>query len=162
MESFKQNLKIKTVNGKTGVFSLVHIPADTVVFEFTGNILQLSDIPNPLIPENDHYLQVDINKYIGPSGDFDDVFNHSCDPNCGLRVVGKRALLISIYEIKVGDELTFDYSTSSLETKDTWQLECKCGSWICRKIISGFQYLPEERKNYYKKLKLIPKYLEAV
>jgi SET domain-containing protein len=57
-------------------------------------------------PEDDRYVQVDKNKYLGPSGDFDDLVNHSCNPNSGLKIKNKKAILIAIKNIKKGEEIT--------------------------------------------------------
>jgi hypothetical protein len=74
-------------------------------------------------------------------------------------VVGNRAILYSLYQIRAGMELTIDYSVTSTDTLDTWQMNCKCGSGKCRKIISGFQYLPTEVVEDYKKKNILPLFL---
>lgn len=133
--------------GGQGTFSTAKIPAGTMIMEMTGTVFLDRELP----PNADMslYLQVGPNTYIGPSGGSDDFVNHSCDPNCKMHVVGNRAFLYSLYVIPVGAELTFDYSTTSTDTHDTWKIDCKCGSYKCRKLISGYQYLdPTLQANY--------------
>ena len=52
--------------------------------------------------------------------------NHSCDPNLGIR---GRGTLFALRSIRVGEELTFDYST----TMDELFL-CRCGAKNCRGV----------------------------
>lgn len=162
MDAFRSILEIKETNKGKGVFTKAPIAPGTVVFEAKGTILTGSQLPDALTPENDHYLQVGKNAYLGPSGDIDDFFNHSCNPNCGIRIVGHRALVLALYEIKAGSELTFDYATTSNETMDTWKMDCSCGDCNCRKTISGFSYLSEPQQQYYIRFGIVPDYLTKI
>ncbi|MBZ0269568.1 SET domain-containing protein-lysine N-methyltransferase [bacterium] len=67
--------------------------------------------------------------------------NHSCDPNAGLRDAGR---LVAMRDLKRGDEVRFDYSTTMSE--DHWTMECHCTSPACRGTIRDFRWLPHERK----------------
>jgi len=154
---YKQFLKVQPAkSGGKGTFTTVEIPAKQPIMEIHGPILLDREI---VLDDYSMYLQVGPNTYIGMSGDVDDFFNHSCDPNCYVHVVGNRAILYSLYVIPAGAELTFDYSTTSTDTHETWKMECKCGSFKCRKIISGFQYLSPELQESYKKKNIIPLYI---
>jgi uncharacterized protein len=64
-------------------------------------------------------------------------FNHSCEPNVGIK---GQILLLARRDIKVGEELVFDYETAddSLEP-----FECNCGSQSCRKSIDGSEWQSE-------------------
>lgn len=159
MDAFKSILEIKPTTNGNGVFAKAPIPKNTVVFEFTGKILTKSQLPPNLKPEDDHYLQIGPDMYLGPSGDLDDFVNHSCEPNCGLRIVGQRAMLFTLYDIQLGAELTFDYSTTSTESQAAWSMTCNCGSYVCRKTISGFQYLTPAQQAKYKALGAVPSYV---
>lgn len=155
---YKQFLKVKPSKmGGRGTFTEVEIPAGQPIMEIHGPVVLDREIT---IQDYSMYLQVGPNTYIGMSGDVDDFFNHSCDPNCYVHVVGNRAILYSMYVIPEGAELTFDYSTSSTDTYDTWKMDCKCGSFKCRKTISGFQYLSDELKEAYKKKGIVPLFIE--
>jgi hypothetical protein len=150
------NRFLKEIQTKTGrgVSSTVDIPAGQPITEMVGDIVTYDQVVNP-----DMFLQISHLWFIGPSGGLDDLFNHSCDPNSYLHIVGKRAILISLYMIPANTEITFDYSLSATDTYDSWKMDCKCESTNCRKIISGYQYLSEEVKNNYKKLGIVPIFL---
>jgi hypothetical protein len=152
---FKPYLKVSTSKTGKGVFTSVKIPAKTPVLEVTGDLFtaKTADHNHPAL------LQVGSDTYIGPSGSVDDYVNHSCNPNCLLHIVGNRAILFALYDIPEGAEITFDYSTSSTDTLDTWKMECQCGDVNCRKVISGLQYLPVEQIEEYKKRGMIPLFL---
>jgi hypothetical protein len=143
----KDYLKLKPSRlGGQGVFTSVKIKKNIPIIEMTGDFFNSGNLP-----DSSTTLQVGPDIFIGPSGGKDDYVNHSCDPNCYLSIAGNRAILYSLYDIAPDSELTFDYSTSSTDTVDIWQMRCNCGSVKCRKLISGFHYLSptvqEEMKN---------------
>ena len=152
-ESFSKNLEIKNA----GLFSKVFFPAKTIILEFGGIIYSKSDAKMPT--DATDYLQIGEDIYLGLSGDIDDSINHSCAPNCGLRILGKRALLTTLWEINPGTQITFDWSSSSNETKEEWQMKCNCKVFNCRGIISGYQYLDAKTKEFYESRKVVPDYL---
>ena len=129
-----------------GVFTNVQIPASVPIMEIAGTVYTNKTLPHPNDP---NVLQIGPNTYLAPSGGVDDYLNHSCNPNCLIHVVGNRAILYSMYVIPIHNELTFDYSTSSTDTLETWQMKCQCGSNNCRQIISGFKTLNNELQNKY-------------
>lgn len=76
--------------------------------------------------------------------------NHSCDPNCGIKVNATGAHdLVAIRSINVGEEITYDYSMRNYNI-EYFPEECRCGSPKCRKKITGWKDLPEEKKAEYK------------
>lgn len=155
---YDKHLKIdnSTLTNSTGVFTTVDIPARVPICEMTGNILSEDKLVDPNHPA---VLQIGVDRFLSPSGEIDDKFNHSCNPNCKLHIVGNRAILYSLYIIREGSELTFDYSTSSTDTHETWQMNCKCGYIRCRKIISGYQYLSDAIKKDYKTKGMVPLFI---
>lgn len=160
MNAFHKNLKIKETKDKgRGLFSEVPLAAGDIIFEFGGDILTAAQVKERKIDFN-NTLQIGLDKYLGLSGDLDDYINHSCNPNCGVRIVGSRALLLTLWEVKPGMELTFDYSTTSSDTKENWTLNCLCGSANCRKEISGYQYLDASLKDFYESRNVVPDYLK--
>lgn len=154
---YKAWLKVQDSKNGKGTFTTIRIPADTMVLEMAGTIF----LDREILAGADMslYLQVGPNTYLGPSGEADDFVNHSCDPNCKMHVVGNRAFLYSLYIIPAGAELTFDYSTTSTNTIENWSMQCKCGSFKCRKLISGYQYLPVTLQENYTGRKMVPLYI---
>ena len=158
MGSFNDNLKqVKTKTG-TGIFTTVDIPKDTIIFEFKGEIVKDKDLPKDA--DMNYYLQIGKDTHLGPSGGVDDFFNHSCNPNAGVMIIGHRALLIAIQLIKANTEITFDYSTTDTSTSEEWAMKCKCGDYNCRKTISGYSSLDTDTQKKYEAMKIVPKYLK--
>ena len=60
--------------------------------------------------------------------------NHSCDPNVWMK---DEVTLVARRDIRIGEELTADYAM--WEGKEDYVLpwECRCGSTLCRKTITG-------------------------
>ena len=160
MSSFDDNLKVINTKKKgLGVITKVDVPKGTVIFEFRGTVMPENKIPTNA--DLEYYLQIGKNLFLSASGGIDDIINHSCNPNCGVIIVGNRAFLISLYVIKANTEITFDYSTTSTDTPATWSLKCNCGEYTCRKIISGYNTLPTELQKYYQSLNIIPNYVKG-
>jgi hypothetical protein len=72
--------------------------------------------------------------------------NHSCDPNCGVR-------------LNDGQELTFDYAMRNF-TIDHFPAVCLCGAARCRGSVTGWKDLPAARKAEYGEL--VAPYLRTI
>jgi uncharacterized protein len=57
--------------------------------------------------------------------------NHSCDPNIGVK---GQIVFVAMRDIQTGEELTHDWATTD---DDDYELECRCNSPNCRKVITG-------------------------
>jgi hypothetical protein len=157
---YNQYLKVLPAKAGSGngVFTSIKIPAGVPVLEVTGDVFAEHELPDPNHPA---LLQVGPNTFIGPSGDVDDYVNHSCNPNCNLHVVGNRAILYSMYEIAEGSEITFDYSTSATDSLEKWKMDCCCGSYNCRKVISGLQHVPPDVVEELTRKNMIPLFMRV-
>lgn len=140
--------------GGLGLFTIVNLKKNLPIIEFVGDLFNNSNKPNT--PD---ILQIGNDTFLGLSGGQDDHVNHSCDPNCYLHIVGNRAMLYALYDINSGTELTFDYSTSSTDSLDTWQMDCNCGTFNCRKTISGFKLLSSATQKSMNTKGIIPLFM---
>lgn len=147
---------LETRNGR-GVFAAKNFKKKEKILEFHGKLFAPDKLPNPYNDAEDGYIQISPKKYLGPSGNFDDFVNHSCDPNSGIKIRGKKVVLIAIKDIKKGEEITFDFSTTTDESG--WEKKCNCGSKDCRKIIRDFKHLPKSVQKKYIKLGIVPNYV---
>lgn len=143
-----------TVNGK-GVFAIRDFKARDTILEFKGKIFDYDEIEKDSYID-EHCFQVGKRTYLGPSGGFDDFINHSCDPNSGLQERDGKFFLIAIKDIKLNEEIYWDYSTY-IDEQDYF-MTCSCGSKICRKKIGSFKDLPEDIKQRYIELKIVAPY----
>jgi SET domain-containing protein len=145
-------LVIKQGTHGRGVFTEEPIAAGTFIIPFTGPFLHYKDTT----PET-YALQIGPDLYVGASGNFDDYVNHSCEPNCGLKIDGTTVKLHAIRDIQPGEELFFDYSTTMDE--DDFEMTCWCGKPSCRKTVRDAKHLPEETWQKYLKLGILPDYV---
>lgn len=153
----KRSLYYKnTLSGK-GVFSKKAIKNEEIILQFGGKLMTYQDFPAQYTKFEDHCVQIDDNLYLGPSGDIDDLFNHSCDPNAGLKISGLRVKLMALKDISSHEEITWDYSTTMDE--DFWEMDCMCEAKKCRKKIRDFKHLPADIQNYYISLGVVPEYI---
>lgn len=97
-------------------------------------------------------LQVGLNVYIDLARPFVYI-NHSCNPNCGVR---GRTTLFALRDIRKGEEITYDYSTTVDET-----FLCKCGAKRCRRYVPiDFWGLQLSQKRSYLKRNAVPAYIK--
>jgi uncharacterized protein len=84
-------------------------------------------------------------------------FNHSCEPTAGIR---KTSELFALRDIAAGEEITFDYSMTVAPTE--WSMPCKCGSSLCRQIISDVRSVPKSRRDEYLQQGAVQRYMRSV
>ncbi len=113
-----------------------------------GDVVISGTIERELEANGVHACQVDMGRYVVLSGLFSNV-NHSCDPNCGIRVNGKGGHdLVAFRPIRTGEELTFDYAMQNYSVEH-FPDECLCGSPRCRGRVTGWKDLPDKVKRLY-------------
>jgi SET domain-containing protein len=151
-----QKVEVRDAENKgKGVFAVVDIKKDELILEITGEVIET---------ENPEEYPDEIRGHWGPLGREGNKFrfikpespwmymNHSCDSNAGI--INDRKL-IATRDIKKGEEITIDYSTLDIESltggKKQLQMECKCGSKNCRKIIKTFDQLDQKDKDRLKR-----------
>jgi hypothetical protein len=142
-----------------GLFASGPIAVDTVVSRLGGRLVsgrQLSDLlvnaaSDPLRPymdtiavAEDLHLLLPPRQVGGPVPQANGYGNHSCDPNLWW---------VSAYElaacrpISPGDELTYDYATST--AAPDFVMTCCCGSALCRGVVTGDDWRRPELRDRY-------------
>jgi hypothetical protein len=146
-------LFVVDVPGKgRGVFPRKPIPAGQLVVKFEGPIYD-----KETCPEFSEALQVGVNAWMWSSGGLDDLVNHSCNPNTGLWQINGDTYLLSLRDIAVEEELSFDYSTSMVD--EPWSMECLCGDKTCRGTIANFLDMPLDAQQYYAAKGTLPEHV---
>lgn len=158
-------IKKSKVSGK-GVFSLKKIKKNQRICFLTGELCDLDEILRRLEAEEEEPsdpLGVGDEKYL----DLDEearTFNHSCNPNAFIH---NKNELVALKDIKIGAEITFDYSTTMNDNEEKlnkagrilWDCRCHCGAKNCRKTIKQFKTLPKKVQNFYVKNKFMPAFM---
>ncbi|MFG6283672.1 SET domain-containing protein-lysine N-methyltransferase [Sphingomonas sp. S6] len=131
--------------------------AETIV-RFSGPIVPAARLPQGLSGASDRYLQIGRDRYMGPSGRIDDLINHSCSPNAGLRFTDDGVFLVALRPIAPGEEIAWDYSTTLADPD--WSMQCACGSPECRGVIRALALLPVEVQDRYRAMGIVAPYLD--
>jgi hypothetical protein len=128
-----------------GIFSLEPIRKGELIAVFGGVVYEWDAFIH--LSERDRSLCIQVEDRLflvpRPIGEGDYV-NHSCNPNAGL---SGQIGLVAMRDIKVGEEVCFDYAMSDTMPYD--EFECGCGQPNCRRHISGNDWQkPELQKRY--------------
>lgn len=154
------NYTIKNSAGKgLGLFSAINIPANHTILEFVGKVLLRKNIPDFGGATAACLLQIGTTQYLDLGGQTSFFINHSCSPNCVIKIMVNKAFLVSLRPIAIGEELTFDYSLTSTEDASTWSMKCACSLFKCRKLITGFSSLPIAQQQKYIAAGMVPNYV---
>ena len=152
MPSFLSS-KIKLQNSSKsgrGLFAIEEIKKGEVVADYTtgfGKFVTTKEADEIYDKGLDHMIQVDDDLFFAATEKNEtedaDLFNHSCNPNCGIK---DKLKIVTMRDIKTNEELAIDYAmTESSE----YSFACNCNSPNCRKIVSGNDWkIPELQKKY--------------
>lgn len=143
-----------------GAFATNSIAAGTWITALTGELLSTLEVgaqineqkissDDPLQVANDLYVLLD------PKSHY---FNHSCNPNAGIRGYNS---LIAIADIREGEEITFDYSTTVgiAPIHRFWTMECTCGATGCRKKLGSVLTIEPLQIRKYIRMNVLPKFI---
>jgi len=115
-------------------------PGDTVMLGVPGR---------PAPANHSHANQISLIEWVFEDGHGPKV-NHSCDPNCGVRV--NPAVdgfdFVALRPIAADEEITFDYATRNYVIEH-FPARCLCATAACRGVVTGWKDLPEARKAVY-------------
>jgi uncharacterized protein len=137
------SLIAKNINKKgQGIFTTTQLKKGELLIMFGGRVLttaQTELIPPDLdmsfqIEDDLFFVPVDL-KSLGVA----ERLNHSCGPNAGF---SGQMSVAAIRDILPGEEVCIDYATC--EARPSFEFECKCGSALCRDLITGNDWLRPE------------------
>ena len=138
-----------SIHGK-GLFAAEPFRVGEVLIVFGGSLFSREDIAAGKA-NNRTLMQVDENLWLGDPADQalgEDYFiNHSCDPNLwitdGVNLIARR-------EIIRGEEVTMDYATHFADASWTMNNPCHCGSKLCRRVITGKDWMLQDLQERYR------------
>lgn len=124
-----------------------------------GETVMVGFLLGALSANDSHATQVGPDRWARHGG-LGPMVNHSCEPNCGVRLNAGHAFdFVAREPIADGQELTFDYAMRNF-TIDHFPDECLCAADGCRGAVTGWKDLPDERKAEYGAL--VAPYLRAM
>lgn len=113
-----------------GVFTCAALPARRKIGELTGPLLPVREARRMVRHRVRIYLvEVDDRWALDCSGGSAlGHINHSCRPNCYLRIVRRRVEVYTLRRVRANTELTIDYG----ETPHANGMACACGGPNCK------------------------------
>ncbi len=143
-----------------GVCANKDIKEGEIIRKFKGEIISLKECLKRVkrgIMGNDDGFQIGNEKYL-VLDNISIYFNHSCNPNGAFR---KDTELVAIKNIKKGQEITYDYSTTVGPniTSKMWTMPCNCKSKICRIEIGNVLTVPKNILRKYLNKGLLQNYI---
>ena len=124
-----------------------------------GETVMLGVPGRPAPGNHSHANQVSLTEWVFEDG-LGPKVNHSCDPNCGVRV--NEAVegfdFVALRPIAADEEITFDYAMRNYAIEH-FPAQCLCETAACRGVVTGWKDLPADRKAAYGDL--VAPYLRA-
>ena len=148
---FRELIIVRESEFGHGVFASRDIKMGTNLLQVTGKEINFRQ--TTFLKEESFALQVDFDRYIVMETPIA-FCNHSCRPNC---FVSCNLVLTALENIKAGEELFWDYSTSMLERH--WTMKCNCGFEECRKMVTDFDLLPSSIQLHYLQMEIVFPYI---
>ena len=149
-------IKSSKIHGK-GIFASQDISKNTKIIEYVGN--RISKEEGNQIAQKQYEKSKKTGSgsvYVFELGTHDidgmvswnpaKYINYSCNPNCKYKIINNRIWIVSLKDIKKGEELSYDYGH---DLQDYKLHRCKCKSKNCIGYIIGKRY----RKKFAKLIK---------
>lgn len=118
------------IDGK-GCFATVRFARGRKIAEYVGERISRREIARRIkgkrriyISGVDAYWAIDAGKL----GNGTQYINHSCAPNCYVKLIHGHILFFALRDIEPGEEITLDY----VDSYHSDATRCKCGAPTCR------------------------------
>jgi SET domain-containing protein len=128
------------IHGRGG-FARITIPANARVIQYVGRqidkkeALRQCEMENPYVFFLDEEHDLDGNVEWNPAR----LLNHSFRPNCEAQSLEGEIWIVSLREIKTGEEITFNYN---YDLEAYREHPCLCGAANCVGFIVAEEYFP--------------------
>ncbi|HEY6052245.1 MAG TPA: SET domain-containing protein-lysine N-methyltransferase [Thermoanaerobaculia bacterium] len=131
-----------------GLFASEPIGAGELVAVKGGSIFGRGELARIARELGSAEIQIGEDLFIGPVREQDRegsmIFsNHSCDPNLGVR---GQIVFVAMRDVAAGEELTHDWAMTD---DDDGTMECRCGSRMCRGVVTGKDWQKPELQERY-------------
>ena len=144
----------KTPNRGFGVRSCRTFAPGQIIMEYTGEIISEAECQRRMredYKDKQCYYLMELERGLiidGTKGSMARFINHSCNPNCEVRMVKvngtpRMAVFAGENGVMTGEELTYDYNFDNFGT--TQQI-CYCGAPNCRGFLSKRLNAAEQKK----------------
>jgi uncharacterized protein len=120
-------LKVKKSGTGKGLFALEDIPKNSCVAEYFGTRVPEKDLEKQKYIRAKYLFEIDEGYTVNGNvkGNVARYINHSCKPNCEAIGPKGKVFILSIKNIKAGEELTYDYGKEYFN-EHIKPFGCKC------------------------------------
>ena len=132
-----------------GTFAREPIHAGEII-EIWGGVRIFNEELDSIAASGERYNSAAIGEGINLLFALDDPFgfdNHSCDPNLWMR---DARTIVARRDIACDEELTIDYALFTVTPSWAMECACRCGSALCRQIITGNDWQRPELQERYR------------
>lgn len=132
LKSDATTVRNSSIQGR-GLFATVQLPGRRKLGEISGRLVKLPQARTEIeTAERIYFIELTDTWALECSdGNEFKHLNHSCAPNCYLRIFGKRVEVYTLRSIPRGAELTVDYG----ETPHKGGMHCRCGARNCKGVL---------------------------
>jgi len=123
-------IKYSTIDGR-GCFATVRFAKGRKIAEYVGERISRREIARRIkgkrrlyISGVDSYWAID-GARLGNGTQF---INHSCEPNCYVKIIHGHILFFALRDIEPGEEILLDY----VDSYHSDEMRCNCGAPSCR------------------------------
>ena len=133
-----------------GGFARHDIPAGTRVIEYVGEKITKRESLARCERSNEYIFAIDDAHDLDGNVSWNPArfLNHSCAPNCEAQFIDGQIWLVAIREIRVGEELTFNYS---YDLEDYREHPCRCGAASCVGYVVAEEFFDHVRRQEVRK-----------
>jgi len=125
-EEDRKKFAVKRSRAGLGLFAKVPFKKDDFVIEYIGEIISNEEADRR---SNRYIFEISRRRSVDGSSrkNLARYVNHSCKPNCEAEIDGARIMIYALRNIKVREELTYDYGKAYFE--DFIKASgCRCGA----------------------------------
>lgn len=129
-----------------GLFAARDLEAGERLIEYKGTRYPKGELPDMKVDGLTKFLGLSDGSGVDGTG-WAALANHSCEPNCELREDEGpgplRAWLHTLFPVKQGEELVWDYRLDVRSRKEAYSLwGCACGAKTCRGTMANPEGIP--------------------
>jgi SET domain-containing protein len=126
-------VKKSSINGK-GCFATIHFPRGGKIAEYTGEKISDAEARRRAHRRVLRICAIDSKWSLDGSrgGNGTHYINHSCEPNCYIKILYGHIQFYALRDIRPGEEITLDYEATLHSDKK----RCRCGALTCRGTIN--------------------------
>ena len=134
-----------------GGFAKSDIPVGSRVIEYLGEKISKQESLQRCEQNNEYVFMLSEREDLDGNVEWNPArfINHSCSPNCEALLENERIWIVSVCDIKQGDEITFNYG---FDLEDYRDYPCHCGSSNCIGFIVAEAFFEHVRRQLEHKL----------